>query len=379
MRPMMRTTKSTSAALVLCASTTSLSDAYVPSSFLASSATTRAAFRKRSSPSINHLNMVYAPPGSGYLDKEDETSVYPDSYDPMMEYPGTMRPGKTKENQAFENLPLADTDPDPVPWPHFQEIEWHHLWEPPHPHSTPMEEFIEQQGRWASAEEEAQMRMEVRRGVRERRELEEMEKSGVTTLIVDTDEDDDEEEEEEPQLELGQGVGDLLGGGDGAKATAADDDDDDDEVEDDEGGDTDFLLDLGLDADDGGADDDDDGGDEIASADDGGADDILDALSGILGGENDEDIATATTAQDGADIDLDIDMDDFDDDDDIDLDGGDGEDVTMVGGDTTDGFDTVPLEDYGESEDMGEEDHFDDGGFDYDEGGDGGGGDMDGW
>mmetsp|Transcript_3493 Transcript_3493/g.8042 ORF Transcript_3493/g.8042 Transcript_3493/m.8042 type:complete len:184 (-) Transcript_3493:45-596(-) len=71
--------------------------------------------------------------------------------------------------------------------------------------------------------------------------------------------------------------------------------------------------------------------------------------------------------------------DDFDDDDDIDLDGGDGEDVTMVGGDTTDGFDTVPLEDYGESEDMGEEDHFDDGGFDYDEGGDGGGGDMDGW
>ena len=111
--------------------------------------------------------MVYAPPGSGYLDKEDETSVYPDSYDPMMEYPGTMRPGKTKENQAFENLPLADTDPDPVPWPHFQEIEWHHLWEPPHPHSTPMEEFIEQQGRWASAEEEAQMRMEVRRGVRE--------------------------------------------------------------------------------------------------------------------------------------------------------------------------------------------------------------------
>jgi hypothetical protein len=315
--------------------------------------------------------MVYAPPGSGYLDKEDETSVYPDSYDPMMEYPGTMRPGRTKENQAFENLPLADTDPDPVPWPHFQEIEWHHLWAPPHPHSTPMEEFIEEQGRWASAEEEAQMRMEVRRGVRERRELEEMEKS-ATTLIVDTDEDDDEEEE--PQLELGQGVGDLLGGDDGAKATA---DDEEDEVEeDDEGDDTDFLLDLGLDAD---YNDDDDDGDEIASAEDGGADDILDALSGILGTENDEDVDTATTAQDGNDIDLDIDMDDFDDDDDVDLgdDDDDDDDVTMVGG-GGDGFDTVPLEDYGESEDMGEEDHFDDGGFDYDEGGDGGG-DMDGW
>jgi len=303
---MMSTNGSTRVALALCATAAAaLSDAYVPSTFL-SSTTTRAAFRKRSSPSINRLNMVYAPPGSGYLDKEDETSVYPDSYDPMMEYPGTMRPGRTKENQAFENLPLADTDPDPVPWPHFQEIEWHHLWAPPHPHSTPMEEFIEEQGRWASAEEEAQMRMEVRRGVRERRELEEMEKS-ATTLIVDTDEDDDEEEE--PQLELGQGVGDLLGGDDGAKATA---DDEEDEVEeDDEGDDTDFLLDLGLDAD-----------------------------------YNDDD----------------------DDDDD---------DVTMVGG-GGDGFDTVPLEDYGESEDMGEEDHFDDGGFDYDEGGDGGG-DMDGW
>ena len=360
---MMSTRKSTRAAIALCATAATLSDAYVPSTFLSSTTTRATTFRKRSSPSINQnrLNMVYAPPGSGYLDHEDETSVYPDSYDPMMEYPGTMRPGKTKENQAFENLPLADTDPDPVPWPHFQEIEWHHLWEPPHPHSTPMEEFIEQQGRWASAEEEAQMRMEVRRGVRERRELEEMEKSGVQTLIVDTDEDDDEEEEE-PQLELGQGVGDLLGGDDGAKATAEDEEDD---VEDDEGDDTDFLLDLGLDADDG-ADDDDDDGDEIASSDDGGADEILDALSGILGMESDdEDVATATTAQDGADIDLDIDMDDFDDDDDVDLDDDDDDDVTMVGGDSSDGFDTVPLEDYGESEDMGEEDDFDDGGFDW--------------
>ena len=146
---MMSTRKSTRAAIALCATAATLSDAYVPSTFLSSTTTRATTFRKRSSPSINQnrLNMVYAPPGSGYLDHEDETSVYPESYDPMMEYPGTMRPGKTKENQAFENLPLADTDPDPVPWPHFQEIEWHHLWEPPHPHSTPMEEFIEQQGR----------------------------------------------------------------------------------------------------------------------------------------------------------------------------------------------------------------------------------------
>jgi hypothetical protein len=63
--------------------------------------------------------------------------------------------------------------PNPVPWPHFQEIEWHHRWDPPHEQALEMEEFIELQGRWASVEDEAEMRMGMRRGVRERRELEE--------------------------------------------------------------------------------------------------------------------------------------------------------------------------------------------------------------
>ena len=86
------------------------------------------------------LFMIYAPPGSGYSRVEDEESELPDSYIPMMEYPGTMRPGRTPENMPFHDLPIADSDPDPVPWPHFQEIEWHHRWDPPHPHPIPMEE-----------------------------------------------------------------------------------------------------------------------------------------------------------------------------------------------------------------------------------------------
>ena len=118
------------------------------------------------------------PPGSGYAGPEEEVDVMPSSYEPMMEYPGTFRPGRTPENMPFHDLPIGDDDPDPVPWPHFQQIEvchdskhliffflsylfslirfclfsnsiqWHHRWEPPHPHPIPMEEFIEQQGRW---------------------------------------------------------------------------------------------------------------------------------------------------------------------------------------------------------------------------------------
>lgn len=110
------------------------------------------------------------PPGSGYAGPEEEVDVMPSSYEPMMEYPGTFRPGRTPENMPFHDLPIGDDDPDPVPWPHFQQIEWHHRWEPPHPHPIPMEEFIEQQGRWATPEMEAEMRAGSRRASRTRRE-----------------------------------------------------------------------------------------------------------------------------------------------------------------------------------------------------------------
>ena len=63
------------------------------------------------------------PPGSGYAGPEYEINEMPDSYEPMMEYPGTMRPGRTPENMPFHDLPIGDDDPEPVPWPHFQQIE----------------------------------------------------------------------------------------------------------------------------------------------------------------------------------------------------------------------------------------------------------------
>lgn len=352
---MSRRTTAVAVSGALCV-TVAISDAFVPS---ASIRRRQLSFLRPSS----KRSMVKAPPGSGYL--EEEYSEYPDTYDPMMEYPGTMRPGKTKENQPFESLPLAETDPDPVPWPHFQEIEWHHQWEPPHPHSVPMEEFIEQEGRWASIEEEAQMRMDVRRGVRERRELEELEKSGVTTLIVDSDEDD--EEEEESQLDLGEGVGEFLVAKEDETSVSADEVEEDDEIEEEDDGD--FLLDLGLDAG-----DDADEDEEVEDVtDDSTGDELFAAMAGLL----DTDVDDKDDSGGGTDVDLDMelglddssDLGDDDEDDDV--------DTVMIGGEGAAGFDTVPLEDYSESENTEEDEGFDDGGFDYD-GGDSGGGD-DGW
>jgi hypothetical protein len=208
--------------------------------------------------------MVYAPPGSGYASPEDEKSELPDTYEPMMEFPGTMRPGRTPENQPFHDLPIGDNDPDPVPWPHFQQIEWHHRWEPPHPHPIPMEEFIEMSGRWATPEMEAAMRAGVRRDVRKRREQQEAEKR--ETLILDDEEDEIEDDDfvgsEEP-VELGDGVFGKLGSAadqavtaaaasgrsskqTGAGGVATVDEEEGEAFEDDDL--DDFLLDLGLDA-----------------------------------------------------------------------------------------------------------------------------------
>ena len=317
------------------------------------------------------LSMIYAPPGSGYARPEDETSELPDSYDPMMEYPGTMRPGRTPENMPFHDLPIADTDPDPVPWPHFQQIEWHHRWDPPHPHPTPMEEFIEQQGRWATPELEATMRAGNRRDARRRREMEDETKR--ENLIMD-DEDDDPDV---PQ-DLGEGMFGRLGSAADKAVTVAatspraqvddttgEDDDDDPSL-------GDFLLDLGLDS----FDDDEDDSDEVE-------DDTRPAMRKapapmpktqqtgledvVIGGDDeDEGAEDATTSSDmTASIDV-------DEDDDLDLGIDDEDDLS------DDGVSTVPLEDFSDNEGLDTEDFFDDGGFDFDDG-DFDGGDSDNW
>jgi hypothetical protein len=290
----------------------------------------------------------------------------------MMEYPGTMRPGRTPENMPFHDLPIADSDPDPVPWPHFQQIEWHHRWEPPHPHPIPMEEFIEQQGRWATPEMEAAMRAGNRRDARQRREMEEEEKRG--TLIMDDDDDDDQDE---PQ-DLGDGMFGQLGSAADQAVTAAATAPRDAETktegetveEDDDAGSGDFLLDLGLDAYD--EDGEEDEGEEVA-------DDVkptvrksaTTGLEDVVIGDDDEDDTSPEVAGTSAGVTSSIDV-DVDDDDDLDL-GLDEEDDLI-----DDGVTTVPLEDLGDSE-SDTEDFFGDGGFDFDDGGDFGGGDGDVW
>ena len=343
--------------------------------------------RCRSSSSRSRLGMVYAPPGSGYTEPEDETSYYPDTYEPMMEYPGTMRPGRTPENQPFSSLPIQDTDPDPVPWPHFQEIEWHHQWGAPHEHAIPMEEFIEMENRWATAEEEAAMRAGVRRNVRERREMEELENAS-TNLILDDDDDDDEEDNDDDgtKLDLGEGVVNVLARADAVTtktnnnvASSTDDDDDDDD-------DDDFLLDLGLDSDEK---DDDDNDDEPAfRTDDNSPEGLLNAMQSMMDavgqGDDDNDDDNDLVPDDvDDDLDLDLDLgllDDVDvDDDDDDSSKGDDDDLTsltMLDDDDDNTSDNdeeeddqmVPLDDMIGSEDaddMG--DSFDDGGYDIDD------------
>jgi hypothetical protein len=315
----------------------------------------------------------------------------------MMEFPGTMRPGRTPENMPFHDLPIADTDPDPVPWPHFQQIEWHHRWDPPHPHPIPMEVFIEMNGRWATAEDEAAMRAGARRDVRERRELAEDDRK--STVIID-DDDEDEADDIDIPMELGEGMFGALGSGTEEAITAAAvskdrpvlrDDVDTDIIDDDDDFD-DFLLDLGLDSE---VDDlllDDKRSTSIPFAD--GTKNLLDAMTSMLGDDSIDD--------EGDDLDLDFDlglMDDPDEgtvdikmdtddveeidearavaalSDDEDLDIGlddDDEDLSSDGGMTM-----VPLEDFGDDSLLDDEDAFDDGGFDYDgddfgDGGDGG-------
>jgi hypothetical protein len=314
--------------------------------------------------SRSHVELnLFAPPGSGYASSEDYKDVYksemPSTYEPMMAFPGTMRPGKTPENMPFQDLPIGDDDPDPVPWPHFQQIEWHHRWsDPPHEHPGTMEDFIESLGRWATPEQEAAMRAGVRRDLRQRQEDAESEKRD--TIITDDDDDDfdeDYEEKEEP-VSLGDGIYGKLGSDADRAATAAavapdasrsgndvdpalvggmDDLFVDDDLDD-------FLIDLGLDA-------------------------VLDDVV-VPEGDDDENVPLLVDAMD----------------DDIIGNGGIGvggtgvtpaftvsmndefADSVDIDGDDEDVVSTVPLEDFGDSDNLDVEDIFDEGGFDYDDG-----------
>mmetsp|Transcript_28355 Transcript_28355/g.43473 ORF Transcript_28355/g.43473 Transcript_28355/m.43473 type:complete len:436 (+) Transcript_28355:190-1497(+) len=378
----------------------------------------------KSNKSVSHhrsfgssLQMIFAPPGSGYCDEDDEESVFPETYEPMMEYPGTMRPGRTPENMPFHDLPIADDDPDPVPWPHFQQIEWHHKWEPPHPHPIPVEDFIELQGRWATPEMEAAMRAGARRDVKERREAAEAEKKSSVIM----DDDDDEVSDVDIPIDLGEGVFGQLGStaeeaitaaavappsADEKAKTVITDDEQDDEDESAEGEDDfdDFLLDLGLDADVGDDDSSSSAGSGNASDEDSpaystkgaGADGLMDALKSVMEMDEDDDDASGTSDDDDDDdedeVDDDVDLnlalglfDDEDEDDDaplaldtddnsgseavdegdsITFDDDDDDDVEGEDYESDSAVDMVPLDDFDEddnSDTLTGEDAFDDG------------------
>jgi hypothetical protein len=348
-------------------------------------------FLKRRSTSF----FIFAPQGSGYATPEDEQSPFPDTYEPMMEYPGTMRPGRTPEDQPFHDLPIGDNDPDPVPWPHFQQIEWHHRWDPPHEHALPMEEFIELYGKWATPEMEAAMRAGARRDVRERREQSEAEKQ--STVVID---DEDDDFEMDLPVELGDGIYGQLGSIAEDAVTAAavappSETEDAVEVEEETDDFDDFLLDLGLDAE---VEDDVPPEKPKTATKDYGSKGLEDAMKLLMEDSEDDDDDDDT----GVNLDLDLgllDDDDFgeeeegpdvvglvlaDDDDDItaivDLeeDDDDGVDFDEDEDDLEDDdVSLVPLDDFsdGDSDPTEGENPFDDGGFDF---GDDGDLDMDG-
>jgi hypothetical protein len=317
----------------------------------------------------SNLHLI-PPPGSGYIRSEEELyklipAELPETYEPMMGYPGTMRPGMTPENMPYQDLPIADTDPDPVPWPHFQQLEWHHRWsEPPHPHPGTMENFIDAIGRWATPEQEAAMRAGVRRRVQQQEELEEAEKR---EYIVTDDDDDDDYQEKDDLVSLGEGMFGKLGSDLDRAETAAAVSPSKRKVETDKQEEEDldvfldddldeFLLDLGLDTELEG----DDNSDGKSSAKP--AATIRRAPTDV--GDDDDDDDEKVIRTDGATSTITVDDDD---------------DLATLGLDDDDDDDTVstvPLEDFGDSDSLDVEDIFHEGGFDYDEGDFGGDNDV---
>ena len=337
--------------------------------------------------------MIYAPPSSGYQTPDEEELFLPETYEPTMEYPGTMRPGRTAENMPLHDLPIGDNDPDPIPWPHFQEIDWYHQWPSPHPHPIPMDEFIEMNGRWATLEDEAEMRRDARRGVRERREAAEKEKTSHQ-VMDDTDDDDDDDKD------LGDGVADMLSAATGidtdadamtkkqrgaidvdiedtddddSQALMEDEDEDEDDDDDDED-DEDFLLELGLDLDDDDdddetedddgiddvTDDDDDDGDAPAYSSDDSSSDLLRAMQGLIDMDKIDD--------------SEIDDDENDDGFDMNLDFNDDDDDNIVDEENNSEVKVVPIENLNDADELDDHDditydddnEYDDGGFDLD-------------
>ena len=150
------------------------------------------------SPSHVSLNMVFAPPGSGYCTPEEEEDPMSPLYDPIMEYPGTMRPARTRENVPYEDLPIDEDGPPPVPWPHFQELPYHHVWGSPHDEApVSINQYIEDMGRWATLEDEAETIRQTRRAMRDAKAAAQQQAKDDIVVLDDDLEDDEEDDVEE--------------------------------------------------------------------------------------------------------------------------------------------------------------------------------------
>jgi hypothetical protein len=243
-----------------------------------------------------------------------------------------------------------------------------------------MELFIEMNGRWATAEDEAAMRAGARRDVRQRREIAEQERQSM--LIVD-DEEDATDDSDLP-IELGEGVFGSLGSGSEEAMTAAavkqkpgDDTTIGDDVEVTEDDFDDFLLDLGLDSN-----DEDVRGSPFDSSPKSDTSKLLDAMSSMMDNEDEDgnldldlDLGLLDDLEEDT-VDVTMDTDDNEDlddasavaalseDEDLDIGLEDGDDDFT----SDDGMTMVPLDDFGDDSLLDDDDAFNDGGFDYDSG-----------
>ncbi|GMI12890.1 hypothetical protein TrVE_jg13553 [Triparma verrucosa] len=187
---------------------------------------------------------VHPPKGSPYYQPEDEPNPLPSGYAPLLEYPGTMRPSKVRENSPFEDLPLKQSLEEAqdeetvtlpstevenggcgvnVPWPHFQDIPYHVTWGSANESEPPIEEFIEEQGRWLTAEEEEELTRHTRSAAPKSQEA----------VVIDDDDDDEEEGSNfEDDFDVSSKLDEAKDADDEDATNDVDDDDDEDDDED---------------------------------------------------------------------------------------------------------------------------------------------------
>ncbi|KAG5190355.1 hypothetical protein JKP88DRAFT_261975 [Tribonema minus] len=95
--------------------------------------------------------MVLLPENSPYAQPKDEPDMLP-KYKPMPDYPGSCQPGTTAENAPLSELDMTVV----IPYPHFQTVRFHDVWQPAHDAPLAIKDFIEEAGLWDEEGDEPQ-------------------------------------------------------------------------------------------------------------------------------------------------------------------------------------------------------------------------------